>query len=92
MRTTRRWLTATDVHAKGYSVWATPRLPKANGSSCEALLRYDHWTPNSSDAFAPPATAANPGATVLDDQKQNRTIIGALVLVSRTRATSARRS
>jgi hypothetical protein len=52
--------TAADVHGKGWSFWATPRAPQANGSSWEALLRYDHWTPNAS----------------LDTQKQNRTIVG----------------
>jgi hypothetical protein len=38
--------TATDASSEGYSIWATPRLPKADGSSWEALLRYDHFTPN----------------------------------------------
>ena len=68
--------TAADVHGKGYSVWATPRKPYANGSSWEALLRYDHWTPNTSGAFAPSSTSPLPGTTVLNDQKQNRTIAG----------------
>jgi hypothetical protein len=68
--------TVTDAHARGYSLWATPRLPRANGSSFEALLRYDHWTPNTSGAFAPAATSPNPGVTMLADQKQNRVIAG----------------
>jgi hypothetical protein len=38
--------TATDVSSNGYSIWATPKAPRANGSSIEALLRYDHFTPN----------------------------------------------
>lgn len=58
------------VHGKGWTVWATPKAPMANGSSVEALLRYDHWTPNTSGSFATGST------TVLDDQQQNRTIVG----------------
>jgi hypothetical protein len=38
--------TATNASSEGYSIWATPRLPRADGSAWEALLRYDHWTPN----------------------------------------------
>ena len=52
--------TATDVSSHGYSFWATPRLPFESSASWEALLRYDHWTPN----------------TALDSQKQNRIIAG----------------
>jgi hypothetical protein len=47
-----------------------------NGSSWEALIRYDHWTPNTTDGLAPPATAPFPGSTLLSDQHQNRTIFG----------------
>ena len=44
-----------DVDSEGYSVWATPRYPLANGASFEALLRYDHFTPNTSTTLlAPP--------------------------------------
>jgi len=68
--------TAADVSSNGYSIWATPRIAKADGSSWEALLRYDHWTPNTSSALAPASTSPLPGATVLDDQKQNRRIFG----------------
>ena len=68
--------TATAVSSNGYSFWATPRLPKADGSSWEALLRYDHWTPNTSSALAPAATATRPGSTILSDQEQNRAIVG----------------
>jgi hypothetical protein len=69
--------TATDVSSNGYSIWATPRLPLKEGASWEALVRYDHWTPNSSTtAFAPASTSPNPGTTVFNDQKQNRTIVG----------------
>jgi hypothetical protein len=68
--------TATDAKSDGYSFWATPRAPLQNGSSLEALLRYDHWTPNTSSALAPPATSPVPGSTRLKDQHQNRTIFG----------------
>jgi hypothetical protein len=37
---------STDVEASGWSWWATPKKPFANGSSWEALLRYDHLRPN----------------------------------------------
>jgi hypothetical protein len=68
--------TAASINGKGYSVWATPRKPFVNGSSWEALLRYDHWTPNTASTFAPASTSPFPGTTVLNDQKQNRTIVG----------------
>ena len=69
--------TATNAESNGYSVWATPRKPMANNASFEALLRYDHWTPNTSTSiFAPPATSPQAGVTVLGDQHQNRTIVG----------------
>ena len=29
-------------------MWATPKKPRDNGSSIEALLRYDHLQPNKS--------------------------------------------
>jgi Phosphate-selective porin O and P len=64
------------VEGKGYSIWATPKLPKPNGSSWEALLRYDHLTPNESNAFAPLLTAGNL-TTPLNTQLQNRSILGA---------------
>ena len=62
--------TAADVHGKGWTIWATPKAPMTNGSSVEALLRYDSWTPNTSGNFAPGT------ATVLADQQQNRSIVG----------------
>jgi len=68
--------TATDASSQGYSVWATPRMPRADGSSWEGLLRYDHWTPNTATTLAPASTSAAPGITVLNDQHQNRTIVG----------------
>ena len=35
------------IEGEGWSVWATPKLPKpADGSSWEALLRYDRMKPN----------------------------------------------
>lgn len=52
--------TAAGVSSRGYSIWATPRIPFEPGASWEALLRYDHWTPN----------------TALDSQKQKRIIAG----------------
>ena len=70
--------TAASVSSNGYSLWATPRLPLANGASWEALLRYDHWIPNTSTSLlAPASTSPVPGTTVVNDQRQNRTIIGA---------------
>ena len=68
--------TAVPVSSNGYSIWTTPRLPRPNNSSWEALLRYDHWTPNTSNDLVPPASSPFPGSTVFDDQKQNRTIVG----------------
>ena len=68
--------TAPDVSSHGYSIWATPRAPMANGSSWEGLLRYDHWTPNTALTFAPTSTSPSPGITTLKDQHQNRTIVG----------------
>jgi hypothetical protein len=69
--------TATDVSSQGYSIWATPRAPMANGSSWEGLLRYDHFTPNTATTLAP-ASASPPalGVTVLNDQHRKRTIAG----------------
>jgi hypothetical protein len=55
--------TAAVVSGNGYSIWATRKYPFANGSSWEALLRYDHWVPNISDDLAPPSTAPLPGPT-----------------------------
>ena len=68
--------TASDASSNGYSVWATPRAPKADGSSWEGLLRFDHFTPNTATTPAPPSTSPAPGVTVLNDQHQNRTIAG----------------
>jgi len=49
-------LRASEIDGRGYSVWATPRSP----IGLEALLRYDHLTPN----------------TAFDTQVRNRTIVG----------------
>lgn len=69
--------TAADASSNGYSAWVTPRAPMSNGSSWEGLLRYDHWTPNTSTTvFAPASTSPAPGVTLLGDQHQNRTIVG----------------
>jgi hypothetical protein len=67
---------ATDVSSRGYSVWATPRIPFSTGASWEVLLRYDHWVPNRSTNIVPASSSPNPGTTVFNDQKQNRTIAG----------------
>jgi hypothetical protein len=67
--------TAADVSSNGWAFWATPKYPMANGSSLEALVRYDHFVPNSSSGLAG-ATATSPGVTLLSDQQQNRTIAG----------------
>jgi hypothetical protein len=64
------------VNANGWAVWATPKLPKANGSSFEALLRYDHWVPNTSNTLAPASSSTLPGVTTFDSQHQNRVIVG----------------
>src|SRR5262249_17462130 len=53
-------ITAPDIRSQGWTIWATPRKPFENGSSIEALLRYDHFNPNAS----------------IDDQSRPRTIIG----------------
>ncbi|HKB09147.1 MAG TPA: hypothetical protein VKD69_00785 [Vicinamibacterales bacterium] len=63
------------VESNGWAFWATPRYPYENGSSIEGLLRYDHFTPNRSTAFAPAASAPSP-TTPFRDQHQNRTIVG----------------
>jgi hypothetical protein len=65
-----------DKAGNGYSIWFTPRLPKADGSSFEGLVRYDHQTPDTRSTFAPAATAPNT-STPFDAQKQNRLIVGA---------------
>ena len=57
--------TTANIPANGYSIWATPRYPFENGSSWEALIRYDHWTPNTTDALAPASTAPVFGTTLL---------------------------
>lgn len=67
---------AADASSQGYSIWATPRAPMANGSSWEGLLRYDHFTPNTATTLAPTSTSPAPGVTLLKDQHQNRTIVG----------------
>ncbi|HEV3214955.1 MAG TPA: porin [Vicinamibacterales bacterium] len=68
--------TANDIASNGYSVWATPRAPMANGSSWEALLRYDHWKPNTASTPAPASSSPIPGTTLLNSQAQNRAIFG----------------
>ena len=72
----RTLATATDARSNGYSVWATPKAPMANGSSWEGLVRYDRFTPNTATTRAPSSTASAPGVTVLADQHQNRAIVG----------------
>jgi hypothetical protein len=64
-----------NVEGKGYSIWTTPRAPMANGSSWEALIRYDHLIPNEASTFAPLSTAGDT-ITPFSSQAQNRTIFG----------------
>jgi hypothetical protein len=59
-----------DANGKGFSIWATPRA-----KGWEALLRYDHLTPNTS-ALISTSASPNPGTTTFDSQKRNRTIVG----------------
>jgi hypothetical protein len=68
--------TAPDVKSHGWAAWATPRLPLQNGSSWEALLRFDHWIPNTSSTLVPAASAPAPGITTFNQQIQNRVIAG----------------
>lgn len=68
--------TATEAASEGWSIWATPRLPMANGSSVEGLIRYDRFTPNTAATLAPAATSTTPGVITLNDQHQNRAIVG----------------
>ena len=68
--------TTPTIDSNGWAVWATPRKPFEDGSSWEALLRYDHWTPNTSNGLAPASTAPVFGTTLLSDQHQNRFIGG----------------
>jgi hypothetical protein len=49
-------IAARDVQGKGWSFWATPRKPWANGSSIEALLRYDHESPDTATSQVRPRT------------------------------------
>jgi hypothetical protein len=39
-------ITARDVHAHGWSFWVTPMKPLSGGASIEALIRYDHLSPD----------------------------------------------
>ena len=68
--------TTASIPSNGYAIWATPRYQFEDQSSWELLLRYDHWTPNTTNALAPLATAPVPGTTLFQDQHQNRTIVG----------------
>jgi len=49
-------IAARDVPAAGWSFWATPKYPMANGSSVEALLRYDHLNPDTTTSESRPRT------------------------------------
>jgi hypothetical protein len=64
------------VSSHGWAVWATPRRPFDNGSSWEALLRFDHWIPNTSSALVPAAASPVAGITTFNQQIQNRIIGG----------------
>jgi len=39
-------IAARDVHAQGWSFWLTPMKPLSGGASIEALIRYDHLSPD----------------------------------------------
>ena len=54
---------------RGYSIWATPRSSKG----LEALIRYDHLTPNTSTSQISPIPEI-PGT--LSSQKRKRIIMG----------------
>ncbi len=69
--------TAPEVDSQGWSFWLTPRKPLANNASIEALIRYDHFTPNTANSLVPPASSPLPGSILLSDQQQNRWIYGA---------------
>jgi hypothetical protein len=69
--------TAPEVDSQGWAFWVTPRKPFANGASLEALIRYDHFIPNTVSTAAPAATSPVPGVTLLSQQEQNRWIYGA---------------
>jgi hypothetical protein len=63
--------------SNGYGIWVTPKAPRADGSSFEGLLRYDHQTPDDrTGAFASVSTAPST-TTTFNSQKQNRLIAGA---------------
>ena len=68
--------TAPEVDSQGWAFWVTPRKPFANGASLEALIRYDHFIPNTGSTVAPAATSPFPGVTQLSQQEQNRWIYG----------------
>jgi hypothetical protein len=67
--------TAPEVESQGWSFWATPKKPFPNGSSIEALIRYDHWKPNTASALSTVAPSV-PGTTTFDEQEQHRWIFG----------------
>jgi hypothetical protein len=53
---------ARDLHGKGWSVFATPRLPNAaDGSSWELFLRYDRMKPTDEVAVVGGATTSGNG-------------------------------
>ena len=54
-------ITKANVESKGWSFWATPKLPQENGSSFEMLFRFDHMVPSEA----------------VSDQTRQRTIVGA---------------
>lgn len=58
-----------NLHGKGWSVWATPKKVFPNGSSVEALFRYDYVEPQNEVATVGAGTVAGRG-------KDKRTIAG----------------
>jgi hypothetical protein len=50
-----------NLHGKGWSIWGTPKKVFANGSSVEALLRYDYMEPNNEITTIGASTVAGKG-------------------------------
>jgi hypothetical protein len=73
-------VSAPTLDGKGWSFWLTPKKPFANGSSIEALVRYDHMKPG--------GTA---GATAITspDGLTARTIVGGAFWFPKTGSVSA---
>jgi hypothetical protein len=68
------------LEGNGWSIWVTPKKPFGNGSSVEALVRYDHMQPGGT---ASAAGIASP------DGLNERTIAGAAYWFQKTGGVSA---